>query len=160
MQKDQENKMLVQMKKLIKAITENLISLRMYKDFRRVRRYDYHIVDTYDYYSTDSNAIVREFSPTSRDKTELEKEYNNEKALCRIFRFLQLFCENNNIKMKHFLYEQKDGEEGEKKPNTINFIEEACLIMKKFFKVMNDKMVGIPSSVLNFIGEITQLPCL
>lgn len=43
-------------------------------------------------------------------------------ALCRIFRFLQLFCENNNKDMKKFLSLQIN-EDDSTKPNSINFIE-------------------------------------
>ena len=86
-------------------------------------------------------------------------ETENEKALCRIFRFLQLFCENNNKDMKKFLSEQINEDEI-KKTNSINFIEEACGLLKKIFKVMNIKLVTIPNNLLAFIGEITQTPVL
>lgn len=82
-------------------------------------------------------------------------------ALCRIFRFLQLFCENGNIKMKKFLLAQTNDVEGtQKKTNSINFIETTSLLLRKLFKVMNDKIVGIPATLLDFINEITQLPCI
>ena len=48
-------------------------------------------------------------------------EINNELGLCRIFRFLQLFCENNNIEMKRFLSTQINDDDG-KKTNSVNFI--------------------------------------
>ena len=86
-------------------------------------------------------------------------EINYEKALCRIFRFLQLFCENNNIHMKKFLLEQIN-DDGQKKTNSINFIEEATLLLRKKFKIMNDNVVNIPPCILDFINEITQIPCL
>ena len=63
--------------------------------------------------------------------------------------------------MKHFLTKQVNNDaEQNPKTNTINFIEEGCLILRKFFKVMNNKMVQIPGNILSFLGEITQLPCL
>jgi hypothetical protein len=86
-------------------------------------------------------------------------EINYEKALCRIFRFLQLFCENNNVDMKKFLLEQINEDE-QKKTNSINFIEEATLLLRKKFKIMNDNVVRIPPCILDFINEITQIPCL
>ena len=55
------------------------------------------------------------------DKFEIQTELNYELALCRTFRFLQLFCENNNISMKKFLKEQTNEDE-KKKVTTINFI--------------------------------------
>jgi hypothetical protein len=86
-------------------------------------------------------------------------EINYEKALCRIFRFLQLFCENNNVKMKHFLRQQVNDDET-KKTTSINFIDEGTLLLRKLFKVMNDKIVTIPPCILDFINEITQMPCI
>jgi hypothetical protein len=38
-----------------------------------------------------------------------------------MFRFLHLFCENNNIDMKMFLLEQTN-EDQKRKTNSINFI--------------------------------------
>ena len=38
-----------------------------------------------------------------------------------MFRFLQLFCENNNVDMKKFLLEQIN-EDQNRKTNSINFI--------------------------------------
>lgn len=80
-------------------------------------------------------------------------------ALCRSFRFLQLFCENNNIDMKNFLLIQTN-DDGSKKTNSINFVGETCLLSRKLFKIMNNKVVGIPPSLLDFINEITQIPCI
>lgn len=36
----------------------------------------------------------------------MKTEAAYEQALCRIFRFLQLFCENNNTDMKKFILVQ------------------------------------------------------
>lgn len=38
--------------------------------------------------------------------------------------------------MKKFLYAQIN-EDLNKKTNSVNFIEEACLLLRKFFKIMN-----------------------
>jgi inositol 1,4,5-triphosphate receptor type 1/inositol 1,4,5-triphosphate receptor type 3 len=78
-----------------------------------------------------------------------------------MFRFLQLFCENGNVEMKRFLLSQTNDAEGtQKKTNSINFIETTTLLLRKLFKIMNDKVVGIPQTILDFINEITQLPCI
>jgi len=61
--------------------------------------------------------------------------------------------------MKRFLSTQINDDDC-KKTNSVNFIEEACLLLRKFFKIMNNKVVSIPNNLLAFIGEITQLPCL
>ena len=68
--------------------------------------------------------------------------------------------------MKNFLLVQTnkitDNEEEieSKKTNSINFVAETCLLLRKFFKIMNNKVVGIPLSLLDFINEITQIPCI
>lgn len=51
-------------------------------------------------------------------------------------------------------------EDGATKTNTINFVEEACNLLKKLFKIMNSKLVMIPNNLLAFVGEITQVPIL
>ena len=61
--------------------------------------------------------------------------------------------------MKMFLFEQTNYDDN-KKTNSINFIDEASLLLKKLFKVMNHKLVMLPGSLLGFIGEITQVPIL
>ena len=61
--------------------------------------------------------------------------------------------------MKNFLLTQTN-EDDSRKTNTINFVSETCLLSRKLFKIMNNKVVGIPSSLLDFINEITQIPCL
>lgn len=46
------------------------------------------------------------------------------------------------------------------KTNYINFVSEACLLLRKLFKIMSSKIVSIPPSILDFINEVTQIPCL
>ena len=45
------------------------------------------------------------------------------------FRFLQLFCENNNTDMKHFLLKQQNND-GSDKLVVINFVQEACQLLR------------------------------
>lgn len=51
-------------------------------------------------------------------------------------------------------------DDGTEKITSINFIMEACLLLRQFFKIMSSKVVNIPPSLLDFINEITQIPCL
>lgn len=53
--------------------------------------------------------------------------------------------------MKKFLSTQIN-EDDTKKTNSVNFIEEACLLLRKLFKIMNSKIVNIPNNLLAFIG--------
>jgi hypothetical protein len=68
-------------------------------------------------------------------------------------------CENGNNKMKDFLLVQTNTN-GDRKTNVVNFIETTSFLLRKIFKVMNVKLVGIPATLLDFISEITQLPCI
>jgi hypothetical protein len=120
--------------------------------------FSYKIVDSYDHFDSKENILVKMFGHKT-DKFEIETELNYELALCRIFRFLQLFCENNNIQMKKFLMTQTNPV-GTEKITSINFILEACQLLRQFFKIMSSKVVNIPPSLLDFINEITQIPCL
>lgn len=49
--------------------------------------------------------------------------------------------------MKKFLWTQTNKDGGEKL-NTFNFIEKACFILKRLFKIMNANVVKIPISAL------------
>jgi len=120
--KDPNNAMLVSLRELIKVIGTFLIEIRKIKESGKERSFAYKIEDTYDYFDSKENTISKEFGYKSFDKFELMAEINYEKALCRIFRFLQLFCENNNVNMKHFLQEQIN-EDTAKKTSSINFID-------------------------------------
>ena len=121
-----------------------------------------NIVDVYDYYSLEDHDLLKHFNQKGVDKFEIQFEDACESALCRTFRFFQLFGENNNIKMKEFLTNQinNESENFSKKINSINFIQEACLILRNLFKIMNSRTVSIPKYILGFIGEICQVPCI
>lgn len=159
LQADKDNLMLLNVRKIIKRIGDFLIDIRAIREGEKKRDFNYNIVDTYDYFSVEDQEIIKHFVHSKVDKFEEQIEESNEMAMCRLFRFLQLFCENNNIEMKKFLYAQINQDEA-KKTNSVNFIEEACLLLRKFFKIMNCKIVAVPDFLLAFLGEITQLPCL
>ena len=153
--------MMLAIRRIITNIGLILIEMRKIKDeaVGKDREFAYSIVDTYDYFDSDSNVIFSAFGFTGFDKNEMRSENNNELALCRVFRFLQLMCENGNNKMKDFLLVQTNTN-GDRKTNVVNFIETTSFLLRKIFKVMNVKLVGIPATLLDFISEITQLPCI
>jgi hypothetical protein len=104
--------------------------------------------------------LEKKFGYETEDRMEAKVKTDNENALVRSFRFLQLFCENNNVDMKNFLLEQKN-EDYKKKAKTINFIETTTLLLRKFFKIMNRNMCKFKMTLLlDFINECTQIPCL
>lgn len=74
----------------------------------------------------------------------------------RSFRFIQLMCENNNMENKELIREQM--KEGEKKLNSIDFIQVATNELRKMFSIMCKEVLEIPIFILDFILEVTQIP--
>ena len=79
--------------------------------------------------------------------------------ICSAFRMLQLLCENNNFEMKNFLREQRD-KDGNVKLNSINFVEFSTRQLRRFLKILNEKVAPIASQIIDFINECIQLPAL
>ena len=73
-------------------------------------------------------------------------------AYRRIFKFLQLLCENNNITNKNFLREQPE------KKVSFNFIELATKELRQIFQVLEKNLADLPIFILDFILEVTQIP--
>jgi len=155
---DRSNSAFISLKNLIRNIGNFLIEVRKFKENEKKRDFSFKIVDSYDHFDRKENILVKMFGHKA-DKFEIQTELNYELALCRTFRFLQLFCENNNIEMKKFVMNQTN-DNGEQKITTINFILEASQLLRQFFKIMSIKIVNIPPSILDFINEITQIPCV
>lgn len=109
LKEDKNNEMLLNFRRLITYLGNFLIEIRKTKESGKKRSFAYNIVDCYDFYDIESNAIImlRDNEKSGgKDKFEAKSEASMEAALCRIFRFMQLFCENNNINMKKFLLVQ------------------------------------------------------
>jgi hypothetical protein len=115
--------------------------------------------DTYDYFNTKDRVMERKFIYCYDPIAEKVSKREKSNALNRIFRFLQLLCENNNVEMKKFIRLQRD-EDGSERPNSINFIEKTTLLLRRFFKIMNVNILAIPLFLLDFVNEVTQLPCV
>lgn len=49
---------------------------------------------------------------------------------------------------------------GKKKGMSKNFIETACVLLRKLFKILSKKISEVPLPILDFINETTQIPCL
>ena len=64
--------MLMSIKGLIKNIGEFLINIRMYKDYEKIRKFNYNIVDTYDYYSTNDSSMHKYFGNSAQGKYEIQ----------------------------------------------------------------------------------------
>jgi hypothetical protein len=89
---DPENLMLLGVRRLINTIGTLLIEIRKTKEAGKLRKFAYSIVDTYDFFDVKNNIILKEFGNSGFDKFEARNEKACELALCRMFRFLQLFC--------------------------------------------------------------------
>ena len=91
MKKDPENKMLLSFRTMIKKIGDFIIDVRKMNENDKNREFAYNIVDTHDYYSMDQHSLEKHFNQKGFDKYEVDVENLNAFALCRMFRFLQLF---------------------------------------------------------------------
>lgn len=107
---DKSNLMLLSVRKIIKRLGDFLIEVRAIKEAEKTRKYAINIVDAYDYFSMKDYAIDKQFCIATQDKFEHQTEAAHEKAMCRIFRLLQLCCENNNEKFKKFLETQTNAD--------------------------------------------------
>jgi hypothetical protein len=58
------------------------------------------------------------------------------------------------------LLKQQRDDDGLERANSINFIEKTTLLLRRFFKIMNVNILGIPLFLLDFVNEVTQLPCV
>jgi len=79
------------LRNLIRNIGDFLIEVRKFKENEKERDFSYKIVDSYDHFDADQTILEKKFGHKT-DKFELQTELSYELALCRTFRFLQLFC--------------------------------------------------------------------
>lgn len=81
-------------------------------------------------------------------------------ALQETFIFLRVLCEGNN-EIKNFIREQTTNDEEKKVKNeSVNFISLGVYEIKRMFLKFNIKNVKVPFSIINFIIEVTQIPCI
>ena len=76
---DPDNAMMLAVNRIISTIGNILIEMRKIKDeaVGRDREFAYSIVDTYDYFNTESNVIEAAFGVTGFDKNEMRNEKSN-----------------------------------------------------------------------------------
>ena len=74
---DKDNLMLLNVRKIIKRIGDFLIDIRTIKEGEKKRKFNYNIVDTYDYFSVEDQEIIRHFGHSKVDKFEQQIEANN-----------------------------------------------------------------------------------
>ena len=67
---DKDNLMLLNIRKIIKRIGDFLIDIRTIREGEKKRKFNYNIVDTYDYFSVEDQEINRHFGHSKVDKFE------------------------------------------------------------------------------------------
>jgi hypothetical protein len=77
--------------------------------------------DTFDYFNIKDRVMERKFKYEYDQVAEKSAKKEKSNALSRLFRFMQLLCENNNVEMKKFIRLQID-ENGQERANSVNFI--------------------------------------
>jgi hypothetical protein len=99
LKKDPSNSMLVNLNHLIKKIGDFVYSMNKKKENKdkRQKNFNFSHEDTYDYYNVREKVLEKKFGYEIEDRMEAKVKTDNENALVRSFRFMQLFCENNNV---------------------------------------------------------------
>jgi hypothetical protein len=72
---------------------------------------------------------------------------------------MQLLCESNNSQMKNFIRTQV-ANDGRVKINSIDYIEITNVELRRLFKILDASLVHLPLSLIHFLNEVTQLPCI
>lgn len=95
------------------------------------------------------------------ETVEEEKEFALKLvALQETFIFLRVLCEGNN-EIKNFIREQTTNDEERKLKNySVNFISLGVYEIKRMFLKFNINIVKVPFSIIDFIIEVTQIPCI
>jgi hypothetical protein len=90
---------LVNLNHLIKKIGDFVYSMNKKKENKdqRQKNFNFSHEDTYDYYNVREKVLEKKFGYEIEDRMEAKVKTDNENALVRSFRFMQLFCENNNV---------------------------------------------------------------
>jgi hypothetical protein len=50
--------------------------------------------------------------------------------------------------------------EGKVKANNLDFIEITNVELRRLFKILDQRLVKLPLSLIDFLNEVTQLPCV
>ncbi|CAD8077595.1 unnamed protein product [Paramecium sonneborni] len=157
---DSKNKILINYRQLIRRVSRAVYNNFKFRKSKPQEVFlNIGLCDNYDFYDDETSTISR-LNPTQEDdikEENIKEEFKN--LLNKSFRFLQLLCENNNVKMKNFIRQQIETDLNPK-IGSINFIELATSQLRVFCKAFNSKISEIPIYILDFILEVVQVPCL
>ena len=130
------------------------------------------LLETIRFYYTNENLISLDFHCIQSSYQFYQSKYERKvvcKLLCDVFRFLQLLCENNNRKMKDYVFSQYD-EQDKIKYLSVNFVHIAIELIyevvdviesnvvvlnaayqKELVKEVKDYLLPIPCSIMDFL---------
>ena len=155
--KDEKNIIFTKLEELIKLYADRVSVVTVNRKKDEVR--DSVTSDTYDFYDDSEAIMMRKFRYEEETSEEEKLEDDIISALDRLYRFIQLLCENNNSRMKDFIRNQVN-EEGRVKSNSIDLIEITNIEIRRLFKTLNKRIIALPLSLIYFIYEVTQVPCI
>ncbi|CAD8053653.1 unnamed protein product [Paramecium sonneborni] len=160
LKKDEQNTVLTNFRVLISKLTQvinnnfSIITQELSESTELIQT-----VDNYDFFDIDTQTMIRlnVIDPDDAKETAFKKLCLD--VICRFFRVMQLFCENNNVEMKKYIRQQTDQKNNPKIMST-NFIEFASVQLRVYFKILSKAIIVIPQSMLDFVNEVIQLPCI
>lgn len=156
--KDEKNIIFTKLEELIKRYADRVSLVTANRKADEIRD-DNIVSDTYDFYDDTEGIMVRKFRYEEERSEEEKLEDDIISALNKLYRFIQLLCEGNNSRMKNFIRNQVN-EEGKVKSNSIDFIDITNIEIRRLFKTLNKRIIALPLSLIYFIYEVTQLPCI
>ncbi|CAD8133692.1 unnamed protein product [Paramecium octaurelia] len=160
LKQDSQNQILTNIKIIITKLTKVINNNFSIVTYNNTKGCDFiQTVDNFDFYNTNTKVMqrVNVVDPDDFKETNFKKQCLD--VLCRFFRVMQLLCENNNSEMKEFFRRQTD-DQNIARINSINFIEFTSVQLRAYLKILSRAIIIIPASILDFINEVIQLPCI
>lgn len=160
LKQDKKNDVFLNIQVLIRELGKTIENFNKIKSVgsHGTSSFNFRLIDDYDSFETESRVAKRRHTVEPPGPHEIRLKALSAMVFKRVFRFLQLLCENDHQANKKYFLEQVD-DDNVKKINSINMIEQATFEIRKLFKIMSKDIVSLPLSVLDFINEINQIPC-
>ncbi|EGR34738.1 hypothetical protein IMG5_002710 [Ichthyophthirius multifiliis] len=152
------NNLIQRLSKVIYRISKEEIKLQQFTKEAQQQN-NLLIIQNYDFFCEKSYNMIRKNTGLQDSCDELYFFSQCLTILQGIFKFLQLMCENNNIEMKNYLRQQINLDNKLKVKN-FNFINISNQINQLFIKIMNKDLITIPNFIIDFLIEVTQVPCI
>lgn len=157
---DEKNLLISQLTNLIKDCGASIAAIRVGGDTKEYNPTGVNYSDTYDFYIDNQKIMKRQFIYVP-ETVEEQKEFD-QKVVNMQYTFILLknLCEGNN-EIKHYIRDQVMIEEqGKSKPDSVNFLTLSVTELRRMFSNFNIDIIKVPVSIIDFIYEVTQIPCL